>query len=50
VWVDLAILDGDIVQDRYGSGVSVEDAAASARWRWKAEQEGGKPPGRRLLP
>ncbi len=50
VWVDLAKPDSTVVSAGYGSGLTLADAAMSARRRWQQEQEGGTEPGPRTLP
>lgn len=50
VWVDLARLDGTLVSAGYGSGLTLAEAALSARHRWQVEQEGGTKAGLRILP
>lgn len=50
MWVDLAKPDGTVVSARYGSGLTLADAAMRARRRWQEEEEGAAESDPRTLP
>ena len=50
VWVDLCAMDSRVVQRGYGSGDTLNEARRRAQDRYRVEQEGGPPPGPRVLP
>lgn len=50
VWVDLLTEDGRLMQGGYGSGTTLDAAMSRARERYLQEEEGGPPPGPRVLP